>query len=352
LESPLAGIGNEAQVERAGFRRAAVLLAARNEKNAATRANTPPIHSSIMFRQQAKSGRRSSKWLPLSSLSSQAKYEVFDYRGSTALVAGASKGIGEAFAEHLAARGVRLVLVAPSVDGLESLAKRLSDKYAVQCVAVHADLADPDVTNSIATELERRGIQVDLLVNNAGSGLIGSFLSHGRKRKEAAIQVNVQALVCLTWLLARGMRGRRRGGIINIASNASFQPLPAMAGYAATKAFVLHFSEALSYDLAAYGVHVMAACPGPTATSVFAGTTTNMSVKSVGSSESMVERTLDAFDQGRTVAYPTRIRVRLGMLSPGVPGQWLVKKIAGMGNVLRRLIRARMGRYARITHTG
>jgi short-subunit dehydrogenase len=257
---------------------------------------------------------------------------VFDYRGSTALVTGASRGIGEVFAEHLAARGVNLVLVARSVDALESLAKRLSDKYAVQCVALNADLADPDVTNSIATELQRRGIQVDLLVNNAGSGLMGSFLSHGRKQKEAEVRVNVQALVCLTWLFARGMKNRRRGGIINIASNAGFQPLPAMATYAAAKSFVLHFSEALSYELARYGVHVMAACPGPTATNVFAGATTNMSVKSMESSESVVQRTLDAFDQGKNVAYPTRIRVRLGTLLPRFLPRWLVTKIAGMAS--------------------
>jgi uncharacterized protein len=248
---------------------------------------------------------------------------MFDYRGSTAFVTGASKGIGEVFAEHLAARGMHLVLVAGSVDALESLAKRLSDKYAVQCVALAADLADPDVTNSIATELQRRGIQVDLLVNNAGSGLIGSFLSHGRKQKEAEIQVNVQALVCLTWLFARGMRGRRRGGIINIVSNAGFQPLPGMASYAAAKAFVLHFSEALSYELAGYGVHVMAACAGPTATHFLAQTTTNMSVKSMGGSVSVVQRTLDAFDQGKTIAYPTRISLRPGMLLPGFLLRWL-----------------------------
>src|SRR5258708_34927999 len=100
--------------------------------------------------------------------------------------------------------------------------------------------------------------------------------------------VNVQALVALTHLLGVEMRNRRSGGIINIASNASFQPVPAMATYAATKAFVLHFSEALSYELAGDGVRVMAACPGPTATNFFAGTPIKMSVKNMDSSESVV----------------------------------------------------------------
>src|SRR5882757_8663653 len=174
---------------------------------------------------------------------------MFAYHGSTALVTGASKGLGEVFAEQLAARGMNLVLVARSLDALEILAKRLSDQYGVQCVALNADLADPGAAERIAAELERRGIQVDLLVNNAGLGLSGNFLSHELKQEQGSIQVNVQALVALSHLFGLRMKQRRKGGIINIASNASFQPLPAMATYAATKAFVLHFSEALSYEL-------------------------------------------------------------------------------------------------------
>src|SRR5882724_6475407 len=261
---------------------------------------------------------------------SKEKYNMFSYRGSTALVTGASKGIGEIFAEHLAARGMNLVLVARSLDALERLAQRLSDKYGVQCVALSADLADPDAADRIAAELERRGIQVDLLVNNAGLGLSGNFLSHELKQEQAGIEVNVQALVSLSHLFGRGMKERRKGGIINIASNASFQPLPAMAVYAATKAFVLHFSEALTYELADSGVHVMAACPGPTATHFFDGTTTNMSVKNMDSSESVVQKTLDAFDQGKTVAHPTRISVRLATLLPRFLPRSVVTRIAGM----------------------
>src|SRR5882724_10309372 len=126
------------------------------------------------------------------------------------------------------------------------------------------------------------------------------------------------------------MKERRKGGIINIASNASFQPLPAMAVYAATKAFVLHFSEALNHELAGDYVHVMAACPGPTATNFFAGTTTNLSAKDMDSSESVVRKTLAAFDQGKSVAYPTRTSVRLGMLLPRFLPRSLVTKIAAM----------------------
>ncbi|MES2072977.1 MAG: SDR family oxidoreductase [Pseudomonadota bacterium] len=255
---------------------------------------------------------------------------MFNYRGSTALITGASKGIGEAFAEHLAARGSKLVLVARSLDALESLAKRLSDQYGVQCTALNADLADPGSANWIHAELERRGIQVDLLVNNAGLGLSGNFLSHELQQEQGSIQVNVQTLVSLSYLFGKEMKIRRQGGIINIASNASFQPLPAMATYAATKSFVLHFSEALSYELAGDGVRVMAVCPGPTATNFFAGTTTKLSAKDMDSSESVVQKTLTAFDQGKTVAYPTRMSVRLGTLLPRFLPRSFVTKIAGM----------------------
>src|SRR5258708_38545918 len=115
---------------------------------------------------------------------------MFSYRGSTALITGASKGIGEAFAEKLAARGMNLVLVARSLDTLEKMAERLSEKYAVECIALKADLANPDAATSIASELERRGIQVDLLVNNAGLGLSDAFLSHEPQQKHAEIQLN------------------------------------------------------------------------------------------------------------------------------------------------------------------
>ena len=254
---------------------------------------------------------------------------MFNYVGSTALVTGASKGIGEAFAEQLAARGMNLVLVARSLDVLERQAARLSAKYGVNCVALSADLADPEAAQWIAAELKRRRIDVDLLVNNAGLGLSGNFLSHEMKQVHGELQVNVQALLSLSHLFGKGMQQRGKGGIINLASNASFQPLPAMATYAATKAFVLHFSEALNYELAGDGVHVMAVCPGPTATGFFDGTTTKLSSKDFDTSESVVQKSLAAFDQGKSVAYPTRLSVRIGTLLPRFLPRALVTRIAG-----------------------
>jgi uncharacterized protein len=258
--------------------------------------------------------------------------DMFVYRGSTALITGASKGLGKTFAEALAARGMNLVLVARSGDTLQTLAKDLTARYGVQSVALSVDLAHPDAALHISEELERRGIQVDLLVNNAGLGLTGSFLSHDLKKKHAEIQVNVQVLVALSHLLGSAMTKRGSGGIINLASNASFQPLPYMATYAATKAFVLSFSEALQYELAGTGVHVMAACPGPTATSFFDGVSTDVSAKDMDSSESVVNNTLEAFDRRKTVAYPGRPSVRVATWLSRLFPRALVVRIAAMAS--------------------
>jgi uncharacterized protein len=255
---------------------------------------------------------------------------MFNYRGSTALVTGASKGLGAEFAEALAERGMTLVLVARSTDELNALSTRLYAKYKVQRTILSIDLADPSSPQRIAEEIERRGIQVDLLVNNAGFGLSGEFLSHDPDQEKAEIEVNVQALVALTHHFGAAMAARGKGGIINVASNASFQPLPYMATYAATKAFVLHFSEAVHHELTGSGVHVMATCPGPTATSFFEGTSTNMAPKNMDSSESVVKGTLVAFEQKRAVAYPGRKSVRLASWLPRLLPRSLVVRIAAI----------------------
>jgi uncharacterized protein len=258
--------------------------------------------------------------------------KMFVYRGSTALITGASKGLGKAFAEALAARGMNLVVVARSGDALHALAEGLTAKYGVQCVPLSADLGDFNAAIKIGEDLERRGIEVDLLVNNAGLGLTGSFLSHDLRKEQSQIQVNVQALVALTHVLGSTMKKRGRGGIINLASNASFQPLPYMATYAATKAFVLSFSEALQHELAGTDIHVMAACPGPTATSFFDGASTDMSPKDMDSSESVVQETLKAFDRRKAVAYPGRTSVRATTLLPRWLPRALVVRLAAMAS--------------------
>jgi short-subunit dehydrogenase len=241
---------------------------------------------------------------------------MFIYENATALITGASKGLGSAFARELAKRGANLVLVARSPAALQELADSLHAQYGVECVVLVADLASPDAVKNIVSELEKRHVHVDLLINNAGLGLTGDFLSHDLGKELGSVQVNVQALVGLSHALGRKMLARGNGGIINLSSNSAFQPLPSMATYAAAKAFVLHFTEALRYELKNSGVHVMAVAPGPTATNFFEGVSTTMKSSTFDSAEDVVRSTLRSFDRRKSVAYPGRFSVRLATLLP------------------------------------
>ena len=241
---------------------------------------------------------------------------MIDFGTSTALVTGASKGLGAAFAHALANRGSNLVLVARSRIPLTELARQLSRRYGVRCISLPVDLAEPDAVQRVVAALDAQRINIDLLVNNAGLGLPGLFLGHDLQRELATIQVNVQALVGLTHALGTRMVKRERGGIINLSSNAAFLPLPSMATYGAAKAFVQHFSEALEYELRGSGVHVMAVVPGPTATSFFDGVKTQLDSADLDDPEDVARNALRDFQKWRTVSYPGRIKVRLGTLIP------------------------------------
>jgi short-subunit dehydrogenase len=184
----------------------------------------------------------------------------------TALVTGASSGIGLEFAKLLAGEGHDLVLVARRREVLEELARELAAKHGVAVRVVAKDLAAPDSAAEVSGELQGERIDVDILVNNAGLGLHGRFWETELDRQIEIIQVNVAALTALTGRLLPGMVARGRGRIVNVASTAAFQPGPYMAVYYATKAYVLSFSEALAQELSDTGVTVTALCPGPTVT--------------------------------------------------------------------------------------
>jgi len=182
----------------------------------------------------------------------------------TVLVTGASSGIGLELARCFAADKCNLILVARSRDALEQLAAELRQKQDVQVHVLVSDLAQPAAPQQIFDEVQRLGLTVDVLVNNAGFGLHGSFLELPLARQLEIIQVNVAALVALTGLFLPGMAQRRRGGILNVGSVAGFIPGPHMAIYYASKAFVQSFSEALHEELRGTGVSVTNLCPGPT----------------------------------------------------------------------------------------
>ena len=178
-----------------------------------------------------------------------------------ALITGASAGLGVEFARQLSARGHRLVLVARRKERLDELAQELGNARAVAL-----DLSEHDAAAKLMADLEAYGETVDLLVNNAGFGLIGRFAELDAKRERQMIDLNVGTLTDLCRAVSPGMIERKSGGILNVASTAAFQPGPKMAVYFATKAFVLSLSEALHEELKPHGIKVSCLCPGPTRT--------------------------------------------------------------------------------------
>ncbi|MDQ1638064.1 MAG: uncharacterized protein QOF62_1403 [Pyrinomonadaceae bacterium] len=185
------------------------------------------------------------------------------------LITGASSGIGEVFARRLAARGRNVLLVARSEDKLITLCNELGRSNSIRAQYVALDLSKPESPARLFEEAEKRGLTIDLLVNNAGFGSFGDFAKADLARELNMIDLNIKALVELTYRFLQPMRARKQGAIINVASTAAFQAVPFMATYAATKAFVLSFSEALWEENRAFGVKVMALCPGVTDTNFF-----------------------------------------------------------------------------------
>ncbi|MCH7812361.1 MAG: SDR family oxidoreductase [Chloroflexi bacterium] len=181
-----------------------------------------------------------------------------------ALITGASVGIGEGFARHLAKRGYDLVLVARRKDRLDTLAAELSSEHSVSCDVLGADLVQEEGVSAVEERLRSGGI--DLLVNNAGFGTVGAYVELPLDRELAQIDLNVRALVRLTHCALEVMVPLKRGAIINVASMAGFQAIPYNATYAATKAFVLHFSEAVHEEAKEHGITVTCLCPGPVRT--------------------------------------------------------------------------------------
>ena len=188
---------------------------------------------------------------------------------NTTLITGASSGIGEAFARKLASRGRNVLLVARSEDKLIALCNELGRINRIRAQYVAMDLSKPESPASLFTEVGKRELVIDMLINNAGFGSMGDFTKLDLARELNMIDLNMKSLVDLTYRFLVPMRTRKQGTIVNVASTAGFQAVPYMATYAATKAFVLSFSEALWEENRLHGVHVMALCPGVTETGFF-----------------------------------------------------------------------------------
>lgn len=244
-------------------------------------------------------------------------------KGQAALVTGASAGIGMELAECFAKDGYDIIVAARSEAPLNALADRLARECNVRAVAIPADIGQPGGGAKLANEIKSRGLSVDVLVNNAGYGLSGAFEELSAESQLGMIDLNIRALVELTHIFYPEMLKKKRGGILNVASTAAFQPGPYMTVYYATKAFVLSFSEALWEEARGTGVKVSALCPGPTESKFHdrAGTTKVRASKIAGmmTSAAVARIGYDAFQAGRRVVISGGMNAFMARLVPFLP---------------------------------
>ncbi len=242
-----------------------------------------------------------------------------------ALVTGASAGIGQAFARVLAAEGYELILIARRADRLEALANELNDRHGTRSHVLAADLAETGASQRVCEWLAAKSLTVDVLVNNAGYGVPGSYAGTTWEQQRDFLQVLVVALAELTHRLLPGMIERRWGRIINVASLAGL--LPGVAGhtlYAASKALVITFSESLALEVARHGVHVTASCPGFTLTEFHDVTGTRAMVSKMPSyfwsnADTVARESYEAVMAGVPVYVPGRLNRSIAALSRMLP---------------------------------
>lgn len=260
--------------------------------------------------------------------------------GQTALVTGASSGIGEALSQRLAAAGFDLVLVARSADKLRVLADALQAAHGVKVRVQPADLSLPGAAAALAATLKRARRRVDLLVNNAGVLEHGDFTAMPATRHRELIDLNVVALTEMLAHFVPPMVGRGHGRVLNVASIAAFQPIPRLATYAATKAYVLSLTESLSEELQGTGVTVTALCPGITATSMLdraqAGSAELGALPGlvVGSAEEVADEGVRACLRGEVIRVPGVLNLAATLAGRSTP-RWMLRRLTGA--VVRRL---------------
>jgi short-subunit dehydrogenase len=241
------------------------------------------------------------------------------YRGTTALITGASSGLGTEFARQFAARGANVVLIARREDRLRELADRLEADHHIVATPLAIDLAQPDAAAQVRRALDERGIGIQSLVNNAGFGMKGYLVDADPARVAEMVQVNVATLVALTRELLPDLVRSGNGALVSIASTGAYQPCPNMAVYGATKAFVLSFTEALAYETRDTGLSVLTVSPGATRTEFFDVVgTADAAVGRYQTTEQVVTRALRELD--RTNTPPSFVSGRLNAMMTKAAG--------------------------------
>lgn len=247
------------------------------------------------------------------------------------LITGASSGIGEAFARRLARDKHNLVLVARSENKLHELCDELMLEHQITAHYIALDLTDREADRRLFDETEKHGFEIDWLINNAGFGSMGDFAELDLERELEMIGLNIRALTAITHRYLQKMRGRRSGTIINVSSSASFQPVPYMATYAATKAFVTSFSEAIAEENRPFGITVTALCPGPTETNFFnVSGVEPFQAKGMQTSAEVVETALSGVRRGKTRVISGWTNFFGASLGNFVPNSVITRFIAGV----------------------
>ena len=253
----------------------------------------------------------------------------------TALVTGASSGIGEELARCFAKGGYALVLVARSADKLQALAEQLQLEHGVGVQVMPADLSQPGAAPTLAKSLARKHVVVDVLVNNAGVLEQGAFCAIGAARHQELIALNVAGLTAMLAEFLPGMRERGWGRVLNVASIAAFQPVASLATYAATKAYVLSLTEALSEELKGSGVTLTALCPGVTATPMVSrATDANQKLNQlpgfmIGNAAQVAAEGYQACLRGEVIRVPGVVNLA-GTLAARATPKWLLRSLGGL----------------------
>ena len=254
--------------------------------------------------------------------------------GLTALITGASSGIGEALAHRFAKGGYHLVLVARSGDKLKSLAAALSAEFGVKAWVAATDLSLPEAARKLAASMKRARRPIDVLVNNAGVLAHGAFADMPAGKHQQLIDLNVAGLTAMLAHFIPAMVARGQGRVLNVASIAAFQPVPSLATYAATKAYVLSLTESLSEELKGSGVSVTALCPGITATSMLdtaqqaSKELTKLPGFIVGSAEAVADEGFDACVRGEVIRVPGAMNLAAILAARATP-KWLLRRVSG-----------------------
>jgi uncharacterized protein len=253
---------------------------------------------------------------------------MFSYQGRTALITGASSGIGKAFAWELAKRGMNVVLVARSHDKLQLLSTELAQTYRIRAEVISIDLSKEGAAAQVYEAVRARQLEINLLINNAGFLNYGAFEEIAPDRDRQQVMLNVAAVVDLTHAFIPDLLASGDGGIINLSSSGAFQPMPYMAVYGASKAFMLSFSEALWAEYRQRGLKVLALCPGPTKTSALVDVFDNGKATSP---DRVVRAALTALDRHRTHTIPGLNNFMLANIVPRLlPRNIVARIIAGI----------------------